>query len=147
MKFRILCLALIVAVSSIHRADAAEELAMTVWKSPWCGCCAAWVTHMEANGFNVEVRNTEDLDVIKEMAGVPDHLQSCHTAKIGDYVIEGHVPADDVKRLLVRRPDAIGLTVPGMPSGSPGMENGMHDAYDVLLFGKNGQTERFASHN
>ena len=120
--------------------------AMTVWKSPSCGCCAGWVTHMRGNGFTVTVKETEDLGVVKKLSAVPDRLQSCHTAKVGGYVIEGHVPAKDVKRLLKTRPSAHGLAVPGMPSGSPGMENGQYDRYDVLLFKRDGGTTVFGSY-
>ncbi|MGB0682671.1 MAG: DUF411 domain-containing protein [Magnetovibrionaceae bacterium] len=108
---------------------------MTVYKSPSCGCCGKWVEHMEENGFQVTVKNTDDLDPIKFIAGVPDKLQSCHTATIDGYVIEGHVPAADVKRLLAERPAAVGLSVPGMPIGSPGMEMGDEkEPYPVILF-------------
>lgn len=125
----------------------AEDLPkMTVWKSPWCGCCGHWVEHMRGAGFEVEVNDTEDLGTVKQMASVPGHLQSCHTARVGGYTVEGHVPAPDVIRLLEERPDAIGLAVPGMPSGSPGMENGQHDPYDVLLLRDAGEAEVFNSY-
>lgn len=121
--------------------------AVTVWKSPSCGCCQGWADHMNAAGFSIDVRNSEDLDAIKQQAGVPSELQSCHTARVGGYTIEGHVPAADIKRLLAEQPEARGLAVPGMPSGSPGMENGMFDAYDVLLIKRDGSTEVFGSYN
>lgn len=106
-----------------------------VHKSPWCGCCAAWVEHLEENGFDVTVREHENMTPIKVEAGVPDELYSCHTAHIEGYVIEGHVPAADIARLLAERPDAQGLAVPGMPAGSPGMEvPGFSQPYDVILF-------------
>jgi len=119
---------------------------MTVWKSPTCGCCANWVAHMRGNGFNVTVKETNDLEKVKKLAAVPERLQSCHTAKVGSYVIEGHVHAKEVKRLLEAKPKAYGLAVPGMPSGSPGMENGQYDRYDVLLFKRNGATTAFGSY-
>lgn len=120
---------------------------MTVWKSPWCGCCGKWVEHMRVAGFEVEVEDVEDLGVVKRMASVPDDLQSCHTARVGGYTVEGHVPASDVLRLLRERPDdALGLAVPGMPSGSPGMENGAHDPYNVLMLKNSGETEVFSSY-
>jgi len=119
---------------------------MTVWKSPWCGCCVNWVEHMRDAGFEVEVEEVEDLKIVKQMASVPDDLQSCHTARVGGYTVEGHVPATDVVRLLKERPDALGLVVPGMPSGSPGMENGEHDPYDVLILRNDGETEVFSSY-
>ena len=125
----------------------AEELPkMTVWKSPWCGCCGHWVDHMRGAGFEVEVNDLEDMGTVKQMASVPSELQSCHTARVGGYTVEGHVPASDVIRLLEERPDAIGLAVPGMPSGSPGMENGQHDPYDVLLLRHDGEAEVFSSY-
>ena len=125
----------------------AEDLpAMTVWKSPWCGCCGDWIEHMRAAGFEVDVKDVENLDPLKRMAKVPDELQSCHTARVGGYTLEGHVPAADVKRLLEDRPDALGLFVPGMPSGSPGMENGAHDPYDVLMLKPDGGTEVYSSY-
>ena len=125
----------------------AEELpAMTVWKSPWCGCCGEWVEHMRAAGFEVQVNEVEDLSVVKRMAAVPADLESCHTARVGGYTVEGHVPAADIIILLDEQPDAHGLVVPGMPSGSPGMENGERDPYDVLLLKRDGETEVFSSH-
>ena len=121
-----------------------------VWKSPTCGCCGKWVDHLEANGFAVTAKNTSSsmLDRIKRQAGIADKLASCHTAKIGGYVVEGHVPAEDIKRLVEERPDAIGLTVPNMPIGSPGMEqpDGTTEPYDVLLVKRDGSTEVFARH-
>ncbi len=111
---------------------------MTVYKTPWCGCCGAWVDHIEAHGFSVDVVEMEDLAGIKNRYGVTDQLQSCHTGFIDGFVVEGHVPARDVKRLLAERPTARGITVPGMPIGSPGMEQGdRQDPYAVLLFGDN----------
>ncbi len=119
---------------------------MTVWKSPWCGCCGHWVKHMEQAGYTVEVKDVEDLDAVKKLAGVPGDLQSCHTARVGDYTIEGHVPAADIERLLTERPKVDGLAVPGMPSGSPGMENGEKDPYDVVTFTRSGETKVFSSY-
>jgi hypothetical protein len=146
MKILALGFALMVALAPFHHADGEELPAMTVWKNPLCGCCGNWVAHMRANGFSVKVHETENLEQMKKMAGIPEPLQSCHTARVGDYVVEGHVPAADVKRLLAARPAARGLAVPGMPSGSPGMENGAHDAYDVILFERDGGTRVFSSH-
>jgi len=120
---------------------------VVVYKSPACGCCRSWAEYMRASGFPVESRDTQDLDAIKAEVGVPFGQGSCHTAKVGDYFVEGHVPADDVKRLLAERPDALGLTVPGMPIGSPGMEQGdTREPYDVLLVAKDGSTTVFAHH-
>lgn len=133
-------------VVSVGISAAAEPPIMTVWKNPSCGCCGKWVEHMRTAGFTLKVKEDENLTAVKRMAGIPDHLQSCHTARIGKYVIEGHVPASDVKRFLKMKPEGLGLVVPGMPSGSPGMENGEHDPYDVLLLKKDGTTEVFSSH-
>jgi hypothetical protein len=146
MRGLALAFALIVALAPFHGATGEEPAAMTVWKTPWCGCCGNWVAHMRANGFRVEVREVEDLEPVKKMAGVPGPLQSCHTASVGGYVVEGHVPAADVKRLLATRPAARGLATPGMPSGSPGMENGERDPYDVILIERDGGMRVFSSH-
>ena len=124
-----------------------EDLpAMTVWKSPSCGCCGMWVEHVRAAGFKVQVNDIENMTTIKQMAAVPNDLESCHTARVGGYTIEGHVPASDIIRLLEEKPEAHGLFVPGMPSGSPGMENGYQDPYDVLLLDRDGQAEVFSSY-
>ncbi|WP_445504377.1 DUF411 domain-containing protein [Microvirga sp. G4-2] len=115
---------------------------VVVTKDPNCGCCGGWVEHMKAAGFPVEVVTTPQVNRVKARLGVPDDLASCHTAEVGGYVIEGHVPADAVKRLLAEKPQAKGLAVPGMPVGSPGMEvKGVeNDTYEVVLFGPSGQT-------
>ena len=120
-----------------------------VWKSPSCDCCTGWVEHLQDNGFAVKVKDTSPamLDQIKRQAGITDKLASCHTGKIDGYVIEGHVPAADIKRLVSEKPDAAGLTVPGMPIGSPGMEvDDKREPYDVLLLRKDGATEVFAKY-
>ncbi|WP_119677974.1 DUF411 domain-containing protein [Indioceanicola profundi] len=124
----------------------AELPKMSVWKDPSCGCCGAWVDHVRAAGFQVDVRESTDMAAIKQVHQVPPQLQSCHTALVDGYVLEGHVPAEDVLRLIKERPAAKGLTVPGMPQGSPGMETGHKDAYDVILFGGEGGDKVFASH-
>ena len=105
-----------------------------VWKDPSCGCCSGWVEHLRGSGFTVEAIDTADLAAVKTALGVPDELAACHTAKIDSYVIEGHVPAAAIRRLLAERPAALGLAVPGMPVGSPGMEGGTPQPYDVVLF-------------
>jgi hypothetical protein len=129
-------------------ASAEAEHNIHVYKSPTCGCCTDWVKHLEDNGFEVEVSEVDNVTPVKIKAGLTPALASCHTAFINDYVIEGHVPADDIKRLLSQAPQALGLSVPGMPVGSPGMEMGdRKDPYQVLLFNKNGQTRVFAEHN
>jgi hypothetical protein len=143
-------LAVLLAMLWMWPAVAAAEGSVEVWKSPSCECCGAWVEHLEQNGFNVKVNagTPSMLDRIKRQAGIGEKLAACHTAKIGAYVIEGHVPATDIKRLLTEEPDALGLTVPGMPVGSPGMErdDGKTEPYDVLLVKKDGTTEVFARH-
>jgi hypothetical protein len=128
--------------------SAETESNIHVYKSPTCGCCTDWVKHLENNGFEVDVSEVDNVTPVKIKAGLTPALSSCHTAFINDYVIEGHVPADDIKRLLSQAPQARGLSVPGMPAGSPGMEMGdRKDPYQVLLFNANGQTQVFAEHN
>ena len=120
---------------------------ITVYKSPTCGCCSKWITHLEEEGFEVDRRDLMNVTPIKQNLSVPQRLSSCHTAVVDGYVVEGHVPADDIKRLLNERPDVTGLAVPGMPIGSPGMEvpgRGV-DPYDVIAFG-NGEKTVFAEH-
>lgn len=117
-----------------------------VWKDPHCGCCGEWVKHLEANGFQVKVNDTGN-NAVRARLGIPAKLGSCHTAEVGGYAIEGHVPAADIKRLLAQKPAAVGLAVPGMPIGSPGMEVGdRRDPYDVLLVARDGSTRVFQSH-
>jgi hypothetical protein len=131
--------ALAAAWAAAPRVAVAASL-LTVHKTPWCGCCTAWAEHMAAAGFAVAVEDSEDLDPIKRSLGVPVRLESCHTGVIEGYVIEGHVPAAVVERLLAERPEGIaGLAVPGMPAGSPGMEFGTAEAYDVIAFGPAGE--------
>lgn len=118
-----------------------------VYKSPSCGCCTAWIEHLEDHGFTVTATDTDNMARVKADAGLMPGLGSCHTAFVGDYVIEGHVPADDIHRLLEQAPKARGLSVPGMPIGSPGMEMGQRrDAYQVLLFNGSGQTRVFSEY-
>ncbi|HEU0017468.1 MAG TPA: DUF411 domain-containing protein [Methyloceanibacter sp.] len=148
LKRTLLLLSLMVfGATPVAAADTPSSI--EVWKSATCKCCGAWVKHLEANGFAVTVNDTgtSALAALKRQAGIGDKLASCHTAKIDGYVIEGHVPGSDIKRLVAERPDAIGLAVPGMPVGSPGMEQGDEfEPYDVLLIKKDGGTEVFASH-
>ncbi len=120
---------------------------INVAKTPWCGCCAVWVERMREAGFELTVRDVENLNPVADKAGVPRNLRGCHTAKVAGYVIEGHVPAEDIRRLLEERPDAIGLSVPGMPIGSPGMENGARvDRYHVVLIMRDGQHRIWSTH-
>ena len=132
---------------SPSKADAEAALpAVHVYKTPTCGCCTKWIDHLRSNGF--EVRSTElpNLDEVKAMNGVPRGLSSCHTAIVGSYVVEGHVPASDVIRLLREQPAVTGLAVPRMPIGSPGMEGPNPERYDVLAFGAGGGVTTFATH-
>lgn len=120
-----------------------------VWKDVSCGCCHDWITHMEANGFEVRAYDVGNV-AARQRLGVPAKLGSCHTARVAGYAIEGHVPASEVQRLLRERPPALGLVVPGMPIGSPGMDTpaygGRRQAYSVLLLGKDGATSVYASY-
>lgn len=120
---------------------------MAIYKDPSCGCCTEWVKHVQAAGFKATVHDTSDMNAVKASLGVPASLHSCHTAKVGAYVVEGHVPADLVVKLLRDKPaDARGLAVPGMPVGSPGMEmGGRKDKYDVMVFDKAGKSRVYAS--
>ena len=120
--------------------------AVTVYKSPTCGCCTKWVDHLRKHGFQVTAKDTEDMNAIKASLGVPRNLTSCHTAVVGKYVIEGHVPAEDITRLLAEKPKVVGLAVPGMPAGSPGMETGRVDRYDVIAFREGLKSSVFAAH-
>jgi hypothetical protein len=116
----------------------AQTSTILVHKDSNCGCCTGWVRHLKDAGFAVTVEETTDLQPVKKRLGVPADLAACHTAEIDGYVLEGHVPAEAVRRLLEKRPTAIGLAVPGMPAGSPGVEGGVPQRYDVVLFGATG---------
>ena len=141
-----LAAAAVLAVTGFQRTALAQATTVQVWKDPNCGCCHLWVEHLQASGFKVEVRDVGNTAARKRL-GMPDKLGSCHTASVGGYVIEGHVPAADIHRLLKERPVALGLSVPGMPIGSPGMDGpeykGRQDAYDVLLLQKDGSAKSF----
>ena len=116
---------------------AATEALITVHKDPTCGCCSGWVQHLQNVGFVTKVLDTSDIDAVKRRLGVPDDLAACHTAEVAGFIIEGHVPAAALKRFLAEKPEATGLAVPGMPVGSPGMEGGRPEKYDVVLFTPN----------
>ncbi|MDB6179348.1 DUF411 domain-containing protein [Paracoccus sp. Z330] len=136
------CLLPASAMSQVRQAP----IRARVLRSPDCGCCGAWVTHLEEHGFEVNVVMTDDIQAAKDRHEVPISLRSCHTALIDGYVIEGHVPAADIRTLLKHRPKAVGLSVPGMPIGSPGMEmDGQRDPFDVILWARSG-TRVFSSH-
>ncbi len=142
----LLATAAIVGAAGLPQAFAAGE-AVTMYKDPNCGCCGKWAEHMRANGFDVKEVPTAKMLEVKRDAGVPQALGSCHTAKVGGYIVEGHVPAADVRRLLSEKPKVVGIAAPGMPQGSPGMEGPYPaDRYDVLSFDREGGTAVFASH-
>jgi len=137
------------AVSVIARHSFAQGLVapptMTVYKTPTCGCCKDWVKHVAANGFKTVVHDLDDLTTIKSDLGIPPKLSSCHTAVVGRYAIEGHVPADLIKKLIAESPKNVaGLAVPGMVPGSPGMETGQKEPYDVIAFTRDGKTSTYA---
>ena len=127
------------------RAQPAAPRAITIYKDPNCGCCKLWVDHVRKAGFVATVHDTADMTSVKSSMGVPSSLHSCHTARVGNYTIEGHVPADLIVRLLKEKPAGSGLAVPGMPMGSPGMEGPSKDKYDVMLFDKSGKSRVYAS--
>jgi hypothetical protein len=122
------------------RTSAGAPASIMVWKDPNCGCCGKWVAHLRENGFTVAVFDHDDMPSVKVSRGVPPELASCHTAEISGYIVEGHVPAHAIKRLLMERPAGRGISVPGMPIGSPGMEGGTPEPYEVLLFGRDEPT-------
>lgn len=134
------------APKTAHAAEAggADAGTVTVYKTPTCGCCAKWVEHLTASGYKVVVHDMENVDPVKREHGVPGHLQSCHTALVGGYVVEGHVPADVIRKLVSERPKVAGIAVPGMPMGSPGMEGPYTERYDVIAFEENGKTRVYA---
>ncbi|HEX4918779.1 MAG TPA: DUF411 domain-containing protein [Limnobacter sp.] len=133
--------------SEVSAQLAHAENFIEVWKTPTCGCCSAWVDHLRENGFDVKVHDVQDTGAFRAALGMSQDYGSCHSAKIAGYAIEGHVPASDIKKLLSQKPDAVGLAVPGMPMGSPGMEHPdmphKRHAYDVLLVGKQGEVSAY----
>lgn len=143
MKNRIM--QLLLAAIAIPTWAAQALPIVDVYKSPTCGCCNEWIAHLKDNGFKVRAHDVADVTVHKHRLGVPPSLHSCHTAEVNGYVVEGHVPAREIKRLLQEKPNARGLAVPGMPVGSPGMEMGNRkDYYEVLLVDKQGNTHTYA---
>jgi hypothetical protein len=133
-----------ILVSGVGATMLLSRTAMSAWpevtvhKDPTCGCCGGWVAHLETHGFQVKVIETTELNRVRARLGVPFDLQACHTAQVAGYLIEGHVPAPALEKFLRENPAALGLAVPGMPSGSPGMTGG-YEEYDVILFGKDGR--------
>jgi hypothetical protein len=149
MKAFALVLALLFVGSAPHAQQKAAPANphLLVYKSPTCGCCAKWVEYMHANGFTAAVTNMPDVTPVKIAHKLPQRLASCHTTLVNGYVIEGHVPVEDVRRLLKEKPaDVMGLAAPGMPAGSPGMDVPNSPAYDVIAFDKNGGTRVYATH-
>lgn len=135
------------AANSLPSFAKAPRPEVAVFKNPDCGCCGAWVDHMKAAGFPVKVHETPDTSAVRKRHGIPDEFGSCHTGVVAGYALEGHVPAEDVKRLLAKKPVAAGLSVPGMPVGSPGMEVGSRkDPFQVLLIDKAGRSSVFSSY-
>jgi len=130
--------------ADIVATPSASLVSIKVYKTPTCGCCKAWVEHLEQNGFKVEVMDMPDLSSVKDKYGVKPEMQACHTAVVGDYVVEGHVPADLIMKMVKEKPSIAGLAVPGMPSGSPGMEGGTKERYSVLTFDRAGRTTVYA---
>jgi len=135
-------------VAAQQKPAAAALPKVTVYKTSSCGCCKLWVDHMKANGFDVQAMDVGSADVraVSKAAGLKDEDVSCHTAKIGNYTVEGHVPAADIKRMLQEKPAIAGLSAPGMPQGSPGMEQGVKEPYDVIAFKKDGTSTVYAKH-
>lgn len=127
-------------------AFAQSPTLVEVWRSPSCGCCGDWVRHLQANGFATKVHMVEDTTDARQKARIPQSLGSCHTAKVAGYALEGHVPAREIRRLLTEKPKAVGLAVPGMPMGSPGMEGPVSHSYDVLLVSPAGTTSVYAAY-
>jgi hypothetical protein len=125
-------------------AFAAAPVPITVYKTPTCGCCKKWVEHLGAHGFAVTAKDMDDLSEVKATFGIPAELQSCHTATVGKYVVEGHVPADVIQKMLKEQPAIAGLAVPGMPMGSPGMEGGRAEPYEVVAFDRKGKRSVYA---
>ena len=136
-------------VAAQQKPAAATAQKVTVYKTASCGCCRLWVDHMKSNGFDVQAMDVSAADVraVSKAAGLPEDGTSCHTSKIGNYVVEGHVPASDIRRMLKEKPAIAGIAAPGMPMGSPGMDQGgAKDAYDVVAFTKDGKTTVYAKH-
>lgn len=144
----LVAIAFIVLLTITTTAQAANLPEATVYRDPACTCCGGWMKHMQAQGFTVKNVPTADMMTFKHEQGVTDNLASCHTAIIDGYVVEGHVPGDDIKQLLAQKPNVKGIAVPGMPVGTPGMEMGnKKDSYAVISFDKQGQTKVFKQHS
>lgn len=147
MKKHLLLKAAIVGMLSVNLVATAANPIIEVYKSESCGCCSEWVKHLEANGFNVKAQNVANPSDYREKFGVPNELGSCHTGFVQGYALEGHVPANEIKRLIAEKPKAKGLAVPAMPLGSPGMEGPRKDPYDVLLVKADGKYSVYKHYN
>lgn len=143
------CVVLAAVAPAAACGQARENHAIAAYKTPTCACCDAWISHLRGAGFMVSVNILADLRGLRSSHGLAETLASCHSARVAGYFVEGHVPAADIRRLLAERPEAVGIAVPGMPPGSPGMETpgGDREPYDTLLVLKNGATRLFARHN
>jgi hypothetical protein len=139
-------LACAAVVGAVATTQAPPAPAVLVYKSPSCGCCKAWMSHLEANGFKVTGKDVDNVQPVKDDVGLPAKLASCHTAIVDGYVVEGHVPAADIQRLLKERPKIVGLSAPGMPPSSPGMDQPGNIPYDVIAFDAKGNTTVYAKH-
>ena len=148
MKYAVMLALLVTVGLNVQPAVAQRPPVVEVYKSPTCGCCANWVEHLRKSGFAPKTTELDDreLDAVKARHNVPRQVESCHTAVVGGYVIEGHVPASDIQRLLKERPAVVGLAVPGMPIGAPGMEGPGAKPYNVVTFDKQGTTQVYSSH-
>jgi hypothetical protein len=136
---------MVAAIGGLARATPTAAPEVVVYKTPSCGCCKKWIEHLRANGFLVTARDTSDLGGVAAHYGVPSKLTSCHTALVGGHVVEGHVPADVIQRLLKERPNLAGVAVPGMPAGSPGMESETPTHFRIFTFEKSGATAVYGS--
>lgn len=147
MKRRMLLAASLALAMGTAMAAAPEKVVVEVWRSATCGCCKAWIRHLQEAGFTTKENLVENTAPMRKALGIAPEHGSCHTARVAGYAIEGHVPAADIRKLLAQKPAAIGLAAPGMPAGSPGMEvPGKADPYDVLLVERSGGTRVFARH-
>jgi len=139
--------AIVVLACAVTVSSAAGLPEIEVWKDPNCGCCSKWISHLRNAGFQVTAHDTSSVATAREKLGMPHRYAACHSARVGGYAIEGHVPASDIKRLLADQPEAIGLSVPGMPMGSPGMEGPESEPFQTLLVDRSGDASVFANHS
>ena len=146
MKLRLPAQFLMLTLHGASSVWAQSASTVEIYKSPYCGCCGQWAEHMRKNGFTVNVHEVNDVPAARKKLGMPEQLGSCHTSKVGNYVIEGHVPAADVQRLLKEHPKALGLAVPSMPSGAPGMNIPNSPPYETFLVQDDRRTRVYARH-